>query len=317
MTRRLLTIISGAPLPNYIAINETTSRPDVAHCIFTPAQGGMDARLASLQQVATRNIPGTRFELHPVADPYDSAAVWQIAYDLLTRHAGDEWFLNRTAGTEQMRAPLADAFRLSGKESQSFCVETERNQITFSAAGWRRTSQPFAGSISVEDYFALHGQTVTQKQPDQRNGAEADLVRQLEMLRFDCVAPNCVWSNGINRMPMAEYDVAAIAGYRLHVFERKRMRDFSSVSNSELDAKARAVRQAQGNNALHDVEKLAYTRAIFGGPFGRVYWVLSGGYQIPETLRNRIPVLNVTLIDGERTQHIASRPQDFGLPARR
>ena len=217
MTTRLLTIISGQPLPNYIAINEI--QPNVVHCIYTPKYGGMAEKLEALRAVVGRNLPGIEFELHPVDDPLDAAAIWSIAYQLLMQHDTDQWLLNRTAGTEQMRMPLAAAFDKAFTEPKAFFVETERNQITFiKREGWVRDEYEFdKGGISVQDYFALHGQYVHGGKLQE--ASEIHLYKELERLAFDDLMPSCTWIRAGNAL--AEYDIAATYNYKLYVFERK------------------------------------------------------------------------------------------------
>ena len=131
MTTRLLTIISGQPLPNYIAINEI--RPDVVHCIYTPQHGGMKKRFEDLKEVVQRNIPDVRFEAHPIDNAYDSKGVWDLTVNLLTQHNNedDDWMLNRSAGTEQMRGPLVAAFdNFYDDTLRGFFVETDHQPTT-------------------------------------------------------------------------------------------------------------------------------------------------------------------------------------------
>lgn len=300
MTTRLLTIISGAPLPNYIAINEI--QPDVVHCIYTPNQGGMADKLKALQSVVSCNHPSIQFVLHPVDDQYDPAAIWNIGFNLLMQHDTDEWLLNRTAGTEQMRMPLAAAFDKAFPDPKAFFVETEKNQITFIRKGWVREEYEFdKGGISVQDYFALHGQYVSAGQPT--NPTEQHLYTDLQRLEFDDIAPSCTWMRAGNAL--AEYDIAATYNYRLYVFERKKL--------ASANAYTRTLEE-QDASVLHDIEKLAYTRAIFGGPLGKVYWLLSGGYVPKGSIKERMKVLGIQYVEGTEITNLATNFAQNGLP---
>lgn len=300
-TIRLLTIISGQPLPNYIAINEI--RPDVVHCIYTPNHGGMAEKLNALQSVVNRNLPDIRFELHPVDDPLDPAAIWNLGVELLNQHNTDRWLLNRTAGTEQMRMPLAAAFEEAFLEPEAFFVETERHQITFIREGWVRDEYEFdKGGISVQDYFALHGQYVTEG--TLQEATEIHLFNELKRLAFDDLMPSCTWLRAGNIL--AEYDIAATHNYILYVFERKRLNLGNAYTRLSLEEQDKAV--------LHDIEKLAYTRAIFGGPFGKVYWLLSGGYVPKDSIKERMKVLKISYFEGTAINDLANNAEQNGLP---
>jgi hypothetical protein len=302
MTHRLLPVITGQPLVNYIAIAEL--QPDVVHCIYTPGHGEMEKRLQALKAAVARNLPDVQFELHSVEDPYDSAAVWQIAYELLVGTDDSHWYLNRTAGTEQMRAPLAAAFEKAGLSNQTFFVETEKGQITFARDAWRRESQAFEQGITVKDYFLLHGQEVEPGNPV--NATETQLFNDINRLQFDDVVASCKWIQ--NGRQLAEYDVAAVVNYRLHVFERKKL---------QMANRYTQTRDEQDIAVRHDIEKLAYTRAIFGGPFGKVYWLLSGGYEPRESMVDRMHALSIHFIQGNELTQLARSPETFGLPPRR
>lgn len=299
MTTRLLTIISGAPLPNYIAINEI--QPDVVHCIYTPKQGGMSDKLQALQNVVKANHPDIQFVLHPVDDQYDPAAIWDIGFNLLMQHDTDEWLLNRTTGTEQMRMPLAAAFEKAFPDPKAFFVETEKNQITFIKKGWVRDEYAFEGGISVQDYFALHSQYVSAGQPT--NATEQHLYNDLQRLEFDDIAPSCSWIRAGNAL--AEYDIAATHNYRLYVFERKKLQQANAYTQTQ---------EEQDKAVLHDIEKLAYTRAIFGGPLGKVYWLLSGGYVPKGSIKERMKVLGINYVEGTAINNLANNHAQNGLP---
>lgn len=298
MTKRLLTIISGQPLPNYIAINEL--KPDVVHCIYT---SNMKPRFDALKSVVQEKYPTIQFEEHAVIDPYDSLAVGKVGIELLDKFSNDEWHLNRSAGTEQMRAPLTAAFfeKFPGK-FVTFFVESEKNQIAWISAAWARTEEAFKNSISVIDYFRLHGQTV--KAGDPVNGTEKHLYNDLQRLSFDNLVASCKWTN--HGIASAEYDIAATWKYRLYVFERKKLHVPGRYAAQTLEEQDMSVQ--------HDIEKLAYTRAIFGGPYGQVYWLLSGTYVPKESIINRMKPLSIHYLRGDNITNIVRDQQQLGLP---
>ena len=298
MTTRMLTIVSGAPLPNYIAINELDLH--VVHCICTPA---MTKRLESLQKVVHRNHPNIQFQVHHLDDPFDSKSVWAIAYELLTTYSNDDWLLNRTTGTEQMRAPLATAFEKAFSGSCGFFVETEKGQIALINSAWVRQELKFQFGISVQDYFELHGQYVHEGTLNERS--EIHLHNDLKRLDFHDICPSCTWLGASNNT-LAEWDIAATYNYQLYVFERKKLQHGNAHTLRTLEEQDAAV--------LHDIEKLAYTRAIFGGPFGKVYWLLSGNFVPKETIVERIKVLGINYLRGDAVVQVANNWQINGLP---
>ena len=315
MTRRLLTIISGQPLPNYIALAETATRPDVVHCLYTPAQSGMAQRLEALQRLCQKHFPQVEFQPIAVDDAYDSSAVWKLGYKLLTDHKSDQWLLNRTAGTEQMRAPLAEAFRLLGNQGdfRSFFVETEKSQTTFVDNAWLQKSEPFRGDISVGDYFSLHGHQPERKDQDFNNRAEHELHKALDKLAFHNLMPSCgLKFRGGPQFDVA-YDEAGTYQYRLLVFERKH---WLLETFPRIGGLSKGVKKSKEDGIQHDLEKLAYTRAIFGGPFGSVYWVLSGTYKWPAGLQARCEALGVRLITGYDNL-LVKQQKSLGLPPKR
>lgn len=303
--RRLLTIISGQPLPNYIAIAET--QPDIVHCIVTKS-GGMKQKLQALQKVISANFPNIHFHIHEVKGPHDPLEVWNIAYELLVTHCHDEWLLNRSAGTEQMRLPLSAAFQKAGRDQEgAFFVETEKGMLTTIGEGWQRHEEEFHQGINVSDYFALHGQDIFSGDPVNDN--EKQLMRQLQKLAFDDVVSSCSWRRNGNLL--AEYDAAATEGYRLYLFETKAL----SEGSTYIDGGRTVISEKQKDaNVLHDIEKLAYSRAIFGGPFGHVFWLLSGSYQPKTSIIERMKALSITYLPNNQMASLVKQRAKYHLP---
>ena len=323
MTTRLLTIISGQPLPNYIAINEI--RPDVVHCIYTPQHGGMKKRFEDLKEVVQRNIPDVRFEAHPIDNAYDSKGVWDLTVNLLTQHNNedDDWMLNRSAGTEQMRGPLVAAFdNFYDDTLRGFFVETDHHRISQMDENWTPTYHPFLHDIGIQDYFALHGQTVTiGGTPD--NNFEQRLLSELQKLDFSEVMPDCKWM--AKSEILAQYDTLATYKYQLFTFEVKQIENATTTDlldkfkDSEFvyDAKTRNFVHKDKNKVLvHDIEKLAYTRAIFGGPRGKAYWLMNGSFQPSASIQERMKRLNINSLIGGYTvaKELIKDPNKYGLP---
>ena len=323
MTTRLLTIISGAPLPNYIAINEI--RPEVVHCIYTPKQGGMKKRMQDLQDVVQRNIPNVRFEEHPIDNAYDSKAVWDVTVDLLKLHnkVDDDWMLNRSAGTEQMRGPLVAAFDAFYDDTlRGFFVETDKNRISQMDENWSPTYHPFIHDIGVKDYFALHGQTITLGgAPD--NNFEQRLLSELQKLDFFEVMPDCKWI--ANQETLAQYDTLGIYKYKLYTFEVKQIENVTTTalldefkdSDFVYDTKTRNIVYKDKNKVLvHDIEKLAYTRSIFGGPTGKAYWLMNGSFRPSLSIQERMKRLQIQSLIGGYTvaKELVKDPEKYSLP---
>ena len=300
MKKRMLTVIGDSPMANYIAINEL--KFDVVHCIYTPHDADIKKRLESLQTVVRRNHPEIEFELHPQVDPYDSKETRDIAFKLLTEHDSDDWWLNRTTGTEQMRAPLAAVFDKLSSEPWAIYVETKKGQIALINSAWVREEYKFQNGISVQDYFELHGQYVHEGTLNE--STEIQLHNDLKRLDFHDICPSCTW-HGASNYTLAEWDIAATYNYQLYVFERKKLQDGNAHTPQTLE---------QNAAVLHDIEKLAYTRAIFGGPFGKVYWLLSGSYDPKPSIKDRMQVLKINYIRGKEIVDVANNWKQHGLP---
>lgn len=312
MTRRMLTIITGQPLPNYIAVNEPGTRPQVLHCIHTPGKGGMDARLAALQKVIERTHPGIEILPHPIASAYDPKAVHDLGVQILNQYSTDEWTLNATAGTKLMSSPLERLFH--ERKRRVIYVDTEQGRLVEVSADWGLTPQRFEGGVDVQTYFELFGQRLSSGQAG--HWTEQVLMRQLRTLAFDDLAGSVRWvyaREGAGDAVLAEYDAVATARYRLYVFERKHLSDPDRNPNIPQGAR-RQVRDRFSESVRHDLEKLAYTRAIFGGPFGKVFWLFSGTFRVADEYVRRFEQLGVTVVPEEDVRDVASAAERLQLP---
>jgi hypothetical protein len=307
----MLTVMTGQPLVNYIAANEPATRPHVLHCIVTPE---MDARYASLRDVLAVRHPTMEVVRHDVASALDSAAVHALATGLLATFRTDEWLLNRTTGTEQLRAPLASLFEAGAAQNrQSFFVQTGKGNIAFARSDWTYDESAFSDAVSVQDYFSLIGMKV--QFTGSVNRVENELLAAMKKLRFDSIHGNCVWLNPRDggKTAFAEYDCVATSGYRLFVFERKHYNK-QSVAKGQVAHQVRARTKNMRDSILHDIEKLAYTRHLAGAAFAQVYWVFTGDFEVSDVVRQKAGELGIRMIEGQWGAQMARFPQQLGLP---
>ncbi len=317
MKTRLLTIVSGAPLPNFIAINELN--PDYVHCIFTKNSVEMVTKKDKLIEVFKRIFPSVKFISIPVDNVSNSLDIANLVAKLLDQYPEDHWLLNRTVGTEQMRAPLTAAFgersnakRAAGLDNnfKEFFVDTVNNQLAFSLPKWAIDPKPFTKNIDVKTYFQLLGE-IFNTNGTSTNTTEQALYNSLTKLSFNDVIASCKWVD--NKTQIAEFDVVAIYQYQLYIFERKKLQHIT-VNKSINEGQAKKENKRQSNDVKHDIEKLAYMRAIFAGHFGKVYWVFSGNYQVAQEHLSRINKLGLQFISGMPDSQIPAHWQAFKLP---
>jgi hypothetical protein len=273
----------------------------------------MDARLEALKSVLAKHAPEVRVEAHEVVSAYEPASVHALGIKLLNAYRQDEWSLNNTGGTKLMSSPLEQVFH--HHDHRVFYVDTEQARILYVGRDWQVESHPFERGVNVAAYFALFGQRVKFGEP--HHWTERTLFAQLRKLNFDDVAPSVRWIGSTEQQAVstivAEFDVVATSGYRLYVFERKHLSDPMQDDRIHEHAR-RGVRAALIGNVRHDLEKLAYTRAVFGGPFGRVYWAFSGNLPLSPDLADRCARLGVTLVRGKELERLAESASSLGLP---
>ena len=108
-------------------------------------------------------------------------------------------------------------------------------------------------------------------------------------------------------------DPVTIEQYQLSVFECKRLQPIRQDSHEAGD-RSRAARERQRDDVRKDLAKLDRVRQHFGGPFGRSYWLLSGGYKLAQEDEARIREFGITLWRGSQIDQIAKSPDKLGLP---
>jgi hypothetical protein len=290
--KRLISFISQQPLPNFIPINEPTTRPDVLHGVFTPDDARMAERWSNLKAVLANKFPQLELVDVPVADAYDAQAIQAECERLLGKYPNDEWALNATGGTKLMSAPAIEVFRRHGLDV--YYVESPRNRLLKISPDWVVTPIAFSAAVDVETYFAIYGRRVAVGKPV--SGQEAEVNRQLQELDWR-VWP-CVRLLHEKEV-LAEYDAVGIRFYQCHVFECKRLSDWRADARDEI---------------LKDLHKLYQVQQHFGGPFGRSYWVFSGDHPLSNVNQERIRDFGIKLIRGAEINEIARNPEKFGLP---
>ena len=308
--KRMLCFVSDQLLPNFIPINEPATRPDGLHAVFTPSEPRMQQRWTNLKAVLARNFPSVQLNDFPIADAYDARAVQRQCEDLLSKHDRDEWSLNATGGTKLMSSPADEVFRR--RLRNVYYVETPRHRILKIAADWSLTEIPFSSSIDLQTYFELHGRTATVG--NSRSTQEAHVIRQLERLDWRVWPSVCLLRPG-SLEEMAEFDAIGIHAYQLFAFECKRL----TVKKDDVRSGRvhRSVLSRVSDDILFDLYKLSQVRNSFGGPFGKSYWIFSGGAELSENDKERISEFGITLISGQEINELAKAPEKFGLPPRK
>jgi hypothetical protein len=313
--KRMLCFISQQLLPNFIPVNETTTRPDALHAVFTPQDRAMNERWQLLKRILERKFPSLQLHDVEVASAYDARDIRHKCEDLLRNYPSDDWSLNMTGGTKLMSSPAVEVFRDKGRPI--FYVETPRNQMLQISFDWTVTEHPFTGGIDLETYFGLHGRTISVGSP--RTGQEGELYRQLQKLDWKVWPSVCLYDNSpVSAKPasksasMAEYDAIGIRYYQLFAFECKRLSVTREAVKRGFAPKGRFERMK--DDILIDLHKLSQVQQSFGGPFGRSYWVFSGEAELSEVNEARIKEFRITLIRGGEINRIHRSPENFGLP---
>jgi len=289
--KRMLCFISDMILPNFIPLNEAATKPDVLHAIFTPSEERMKKRLKDLKTVVKAKFPNLKIEEVEIPDAYDGKAIYESCKTLVEDYPNDDWKLNSTGGTKLMSSPAIEFFREAKLEF--YYVETFRNRILSIKPDWEISEIPFNNSISIEEYFQLHGHIA--KPGKSINRHEIHIFNQLQKLNWT-VEASVRWRNPDNTSDLAEYDMIGIHDYQMSVFECKR-------KNSTDKEKV-----------LKDLLKLSQIKYAFGGPFGKIYWIFNGQAQIGKMNEIRIKEFGIKLISGDDVNQISNNPQKFGLP---
>lgn len=309
--KRMLCFISDMILPNFIPLNETTTKPDVLHAIFTPSEARMQKRLDALRVVVLNKFPLLKIEEVPIFDAYDSAEIYRKCKEIVEANPNADWSLNATGGTKLMSSPADEYFR--DKNLPVYYVDTRKNCILKIAKDWSFTEIPFQDSIDVETYFALHGHKIRVESP--RTDQETRVFNQLQRLDWDVWA-SVNWLRPDNdEMQIAEYDIIGIKDYKMSVFECKRLNinRYSVASGIATQEDLERVEY----DILSDLYKLSQAQKSFGGYFSKIYWIFNGKARINRTNHERMKEFNIRLIKGDDVNQLVIKADEFGLPPRK
>lgn len=214
--KRMVCLVGGQVLPNFIPLNEAVTRPDVLHGIFTATDSRLMRRWNNLKAVIAELFPGMQTEDVPINDGYDAQAVQKQCEQLLADYPQDDWSLNMTGGTKLMSAPAVEVFHRNGRKV--YYVESPQNRTLDIHPDWSVRPLMFEGTVDLKTYFQLHGWDVAVEQPQTRQ--EQTVYRQLQMLHW-AVWPSVVLLNEGRRVN--EYDAVGIHYYQCSFFECKRL----------------------------------------------------------------------------------------------
>jgi hypothetical protein len=295
--KRMLCLISDQVLPNFIAVNEPATRPDVLYGMFTPSEPRMEQNWKNLKMVLGRNFSNLKLNDFPINDAYDAQDILQKCQDLIASENDDEWALNATGGTKLMSAAASEAFFRNGWDV--YYVESFRNRTLRVSPDWATKKIGFKKTIDVVTYFQLYGREVEPGSP--RNDHEAKLLKRLRQLEGEYWPDVKLKHQGAD---LNEYDVIGIRYYQCYAFECKRVSDWRGEEKVK-------------NDILIDLLKLYQMQQHFGGPFGKSYWVFSGDRKLTEIEKERARLFKVGLIEGDEINTIAQDPNKFGLPPKR
>jgi hypothetical protein len=322
----MICFISDQVLQNFIPVWEEETRPDILHGFFTPSETRLVEKWRHLSRIVRGEWPDLRLIDEPVTDAFDSESIAQRCRALLAEHPDDEWVLNSTGGTKLMSSPALQVF--ASEKRRVIYVDTSHGRILELQGGWGAQELPFRGKIPLEHFFGLYG--VHAKSGRERTRQEQVVAAELRKLDWDIYPSVELFRPGEDR-PFAEYDVVGIDGYRCSVFECKELEAPREMSKEERTRAEAAVKTTLGHDAFTllshkeriqngikmDLFKLYQVQQHFGGPFGKAYWVLSGGYEMSDSELRRLRDFRITPIFGRDFARIAKAPQAFGLPTAR
>ncbi|MCI0392599.1 MAG: DUF1887 family CARF protein [Acidobacteria bacterium] len=314
---RMLCVISGQMLPNFIPLNEPATRPEALHAIFTPGDPAMAQRWENLRRVVQRLFPQIELHGEPVANAYDPREIQQKCFSLLREHLNDNWTLNATGGTKLMSAPAMEVFRtarlyeegLGERRIEIIYVETPKNNTLRLNHDWKVMPLPFESSIDIQTYFELYNQHIGFE--NNPNLQERDLVGVLR--RFDWR----IWL-GIQLLrgkqdeaAIYSYDVLCLKHYQLYAFECKTIH---RISESLTASEWKVVQELKKDQVQIDLLKLLALKERFGGPFGKIFWVFEGDYPLTLTDEQRMRDFGIRFIRQEELLELREQPHAFGLP---
>ena len=305
----MLCFISDMILPNFIPLNESATTPDVLHTVFTPSEPRLQKRLDDLKAVAKVKFPKLEIEDVPISDAYDSAQIYQKCKEVVEANPNDDWSLNATGGTKLMSSPADEYFR--DNNLTVYYVDTRKNCILKIAKDWTFSEIPFQNSIDVETYFALHGHKIRVGKTN--TPQEKNVFNQLEKLSWN-VWSSVVWLNP-DKTEFAEYDMIGIAGYKVSVFECKRL----NINKESVGKGGVTKRDLERVNAdiLDDLYKLSQAQKSFGGHFSNIYWIFNGKAKINPINHQRIKEFNIKLIRGDEVNQLVQKATKFGFPPKK
>jgi len=156
----MLCFISDQVMPNFIPVNEPTTRPDVLYAVYTFAprdpnkptdsECKMKHKFATLKYVVEQKFPRTRVVPVELKDEYDTKTIYDRCESLLNESQDDAWSLNATGGTKLMSAPAFSLFHARNKDV--IYVETGKSRMVKVNSNWIISEVPFTGSIDVEKH---------------------------------------------------------------------------------------------------------------------------------------------------------------------
>ena len=309
--KRMLCFISDMILPNFIPLNESATKPDVLHAVYTPSEPRMQKRLTDLKIVAEKKFTQLKIEDVPISDAYNSAEIYRKCKDVVESNSDAEWSLNATGGTKLMSSPADEYFR--DKNLAVYYVDTRKNCILNISQDWTSREIAFENSIDVETYFALHGHKIRVEMP--RTPQEQRVFNQLQLLDWDVWASVNWLRPDDENLQIAEYDMIGIKNYKISVFECKRLninRHTVAFGNATQEDLNRIE-----NDILNDLYKLSQAQKSFGGYFSSIYWIFNGSAKINKTNYERMKEFNIKLIKGDEVNRLVQRSNEFGFPKKK
>lgn len=308
----MICLIGGQLLPNFIPVNESKTRPDVLHAIYTPKNAGMKKNWLSLKTTLQNKFPALKFEEIEIEDEYDAVEIKQQCEKLLRDNSSDNWSLNATGGTKLMSLPAIEVF---GKAHRPvYYVETPKKRMLLVKSDWSTEPIPFENTIDVTTYFQLYGREITIGGKTTKQ--EQQLFNHLSKLNWQ------VWQSvklknkeNDNKTELAEFDVIGIEHYSLSHFECKNLQINREDVESGFVPRVALVKAKQ--SIKDDLYKLAQTRNSFGGPFGKSFWVFRGRIELESIDLDRIKEFNITLIRDNQVDNLLTHPSTYNLPDRK
>ncbi len=290
-------MVSRERMPNYIALKEPRTRPDVLHLFCTVEDSRMLTIRGALIEAFKVEFPEILTVPEDLIDAYDMLEIRQAALRLIKQYPADTWCLNATCGTKLMSAALISLFMEKGLEV--YYVDTSGNSIRTLQPNWDSANSKFESGISATAFLRLFGIAAqTGSATDKENH---ELV-QLKTMDWE-VFPNqkCYLDT---KQPIMEFDAICIDGYTVYAIE------FKSRS-----AKRNQPQREFEHVITRDINRLQSFKNGLGGPFARCFWVLSGQADLSEAVRQRMQLLGVEAIIGLQSGTLRQELAKLGVPA--